>query len=140
MKDKEKQFMLFSERKNLAEEYETWVNQPLKDGTKIKDCPLSVITFMQSKGYRKLPKDSVVMSKEELNDIENKCFDNGFDKGAEIGRANASKETAEKNINDIFKICKQRFNDTKGYTCWGDIEIAIHQYAKQVGVEIKECR
>lgn len=42
--------MLFSRRKKLAEEYEEWVRQPLGDGSKIKDCPLSVITFLDSKG------------------------------------------------------------------------------------------
>ncbi len=66
--------------------------------------------------YRKLPENSIIINRsrtkgksdgivvllrEELNDIENKCFDIGFDKGAEIGRSNASKETAEKIIHDL---------------------------------------
>lgn len=50
-------YILFSERQKLANEYKEWVNTPLKDGSKIKDCPLSVITFLQGKGYLKCPNE-----------------------------------------------------------------------------------
>ena len=62
-------YMLFSQRQKLAKEYEQWVNTPLKDGSKIKDCALSVITFMQGKGFRKIPKGCVVMKKERYNEL-----------------------------------------------------------------------
>ena len=66
----DKQFMLFSKRKELAEEYEKWVNTPLEDGSKIKDCTLSVITFMQTKGYRKIPENAVVLTREEYDELK----------------------------------------------------------------------
>lgn len=92
---------------------------------------------LYEQGYRKLPKDSVVLSKEEYELLTNDLDKHDYGE-FESGYSQGSKETAEKSINDIFKICKQRFTDTKGYTCWGDIEIEIQQYAEQVGVEIKE--
>ena len=64
----DKQFMLFSKRKELAEEYEKWVNTPLEDGSKIKDCALSVITFMQIKGFCKIPENAVVLTAEQFSD------------------------------------------------------------------------
>lgn len=60
-----KKFLLFSERLKLAEEYEEWVKKPLEDGSKIKDCALSVITFMQIKGFCKIPENAVVLTREE---------------------------------------------------------------------------
>lgn len=49
--------MIFSNRVRLAEDYEKWLkinNEKLKkEGCKgrIQDCPLSVITFLDNKGY-----------------------------------------------------------------------------------------
>lgn len=63
-------YMLFSKRKELAEEYEEWVKTPLEDGSKIKDCALSVITFMQIKGYRKIPENAVVLMREEYEKLK----------------------------------------------------------------------
>lgn len=150
MKDKEKQFMLFSERKKLAEEYETWVNQPLKYG-KIKDCPLSVITFMQSKGFRKLPKNSVVLTSEEhkilvktaqgkignmkATDFLKACISSGVmveavstEEQVKQAYEKGSKETAEKFANEI-----------KAYIYENDYLIEqINKIAREFGVEIKE--
>lgn len=61
--------MLFSKRKKLADEYETWVKKPLEDGSKIKDCAFSVITFMVSKGFVKVPKDSIVITKAKYEEL-----------------------------------------------------------------------
>lgn len=77
--DKQK-FMLFSERKKLAEEYEKWINTPLDDGSKIKDCALSVITFMQIKGFCKIPEDAVVLTREENNKLCQKIGNLQYDK------------------------------------------------------------
>ena len=81
-----------------------------------------------SNGWIKPDKDSVVLLREELNNIENKCFDNGFDKGAEIGRANASKETAEK----IICLIKS-FSYDKEF-----VKIITRIISERLGVEIKE--
>ena len=45
--------MLFSKRLELEKEYYEWLeadHEELKNGEKIKDCPFSVITFLDSKG------------------------------------------------------------------------------------------
>lgn len=91
----DKQFMLFSKRKELAEEYEKWVNTPLEDGRKIKDCTLSVITFMQTKGYRKIPDGAVVLI--DKKDIQQYEWSKLVDKMGviEFGEK-ICKETAEK--------------------------------------------
>lgn len=65
--DKQK-YMLYSERKKLADEYEEWVKKPLEDGSKIKDCPLSVITFMSIKGFCKIPENAVVLTGSETTE------------------------------------------------------------------------
>ena len=62
-------YMLFSKRKELAEEYEEWVKTSLEDGSKIKDCALSVITFMQIKGFKKIPENAVVLTEEEYGNL-----------------------------------------------------------------------
>jgi hypothetical protein len=104
--DKQK-YMLYRERKKLAEEYEEWVKKPLEDGSKIKDCPLSVITFMLIKGFCKIPENAVVLKREEYNEYE-KCKDlltqyvNGEIVNEDVFSQQvddikkASKETAEK--------------------------------------------
>ena len=117
-----------------------------------------IAKYMFTQGYRKLPEDSVVLSRGELNDIENKCFDNGLDVGAEIGRANARKETAEKiclRLIEIFSTakgvcsgCALQHDKNKNPTArefqfgkYKGFEIAEHEVkelAKQFSVEIKE--
>jgi hypothetical protein len=63
--------MLYSERAKLAKEYEEWVNKPLEDGSKIKDCPLSVITFMIIQGFSKIPEGAVVLTNDEWARLRN---------------------------------------------------------------------
>lgn len=86
----DKKFMLFSERLKLAEEYEKFVNTPLEDGSKIKDCALSVITFMQTKGFRKIPEGAVVLTGEEWRNL-NKNYEI-----LKLELKEVRKETAEK--------------------------------------------
>ena len=92
-------------------------------------------------GYRKLPKNSVVLSKEEYD----KLYQKGYDDGKEFAekfykplvKAETSKETAEKFVNlpdsDILVV------DTKEY---GEIEVVsverLQELARLLGVEIKE--
>jgi hypothetical protein len=149
--DKEKQingnseYMLFSQRQKLADEYEQWVNTPLKDGSKIKDCALSVITFMQWKGYRKLPEDArvfiptddkyVLLSREEKQEYENLVKLLIYDKPIKSRvyefikdtKEQASKETVEKIYKDI-----RLFLDDK------TLAIITRYFKEILGVEIKE--
>ena len=92
--DKQK-YILFSERKKLADEYEEWVNKPLEDGSKIKDCALSVITFMSIKGFYKIPENSVLLTDDE--DIQQFEWSKMIDKmGIFKVVDKLRKETAEK--------------------------------------------
>lgn len=110
--------------------------------------------------YRKLPKDSVVISKEEYNDLKGleKKFDDYLIK--EIGATR--KETAKKILNGMYKeilsieeIHKEKqskiysFNDIDGsvvYKMSVDLNLQfceyakgfIQRHAKSLGVEIKE--
>lgn len=43
--------MLFSKRQNLADAYEEWVKRNSESEVKIKDCPLTVITFLDGEGW-----------------------------------------------------------------------------------------
>ena len=51
---------------------------------------------------------------------------------------NAVKENTEQIFNDVFNACKKRFDETKGYTCKGDIEFVLGQLAERYCVKIKE--
>lgn len=105
------EFMLFSERKELAEEYEEWVKKPLEDGSKIKDCALSVITFMKMKGFRQVNDGSVVITKSEF---ERLC-------------------RGEKTFNQVVRILVERF---VGIICKDATEIALPGgYSDMVFVE-----
>ena len=102
-------YIIFSERKKLADEYEEWVNKPLEDGSKIKDCALSVVTFMTSKGYRKIPEDSVVLTLEEYEKLQALKFDyvKGYEAGVDEGWDNAVMQTAEEFAEKFKKRCEK---------------------------------
>ena len=112
--DKQK-FMLFSERKKLAEEYEKWINTPLDDGSKIKDCALSVITFMQIKGFCKIPENAVVLTKKK--DIQQYEWSKLVDKMGviEFGEK-LCKETAEKFAEKVHNLFNRDIKDSVVYT------------------------
>ena len=83
-------------------------------------------------GYRKLPEDSVVLSREELNDLEYKAYSRGVCFASEKvfeQKEKASKETAEK----IYTKIKDSFlmNSNNRYA----LKLWIKQ---QFGLEIKE--
>ena len=160
-------YILFSERKKLADEYEEWVNKPLEDGSKIKDCALSVVTFMTSKGYRKIPEGAVVLTEEEYKKLKHgsgtleklynqypfrvlvgfnsmvfcqdrECFERLYDEIEE----RASKETAEK----FAERLKKRFEKSREYysidtgTAWsgGCIGGLINDKIDEICKEIKD--
>lgn len=73
-------------------------------------------------GYRKLPEDSVVLSKEEICEL--KCqAEEDFNKAYDLG----SKETAEKFLQLAYDRCLEKSFIKK-----------VEELAKQFGVEIKE--
>lgn len=91
-------------------------------------------------GYQKIPKDSVVLSKEEWReyvDNENEAYYRGqheaevYYKNIQIPRER--KEMAEKILKSLYDACKE---DTYGQVVV-DFTI-LENFAKQLGVEIKE--
>jgi hypothetical protein len=147
--------MFFSERKRLAEEYETWVNQPLKDGAKIKDCPLSVITFMHSKGFVKINENEIVISKEEYETKKKIVAEWGLlqqdiMQGKMVDTVAIRKETARdvyiaiialiNNAEDkLPKIFPNNSEYKKGYeNSVKHFKENIIKIAKQFGVEVEE--
>jgi hypothetical protein len=103
-------------------------------------------------GYRKHPKDSIVLSREEYErlkrvenekdrlyeiklDLENQLIEKGWTdyEGADEIEKRVSKETAEKILQPLYNACKE---DTYGQVV---VDFAIlENLAKKFGVEIKE--
>lgn len=127
-------YIIFSERKKLADEYEEWVNKPLEDGSKIKDCALSVVTFMTSKGYRKIPEDAFVLTREEYEKLQALKFDyvKGYEAGVDEGWDNAVMQTAEK----FAEMLKERYVPLDE---WDEISIgSLHYEIDEICKEIKD--
>lgn len=78
---------------------------------------------LYEQGYRKIDKDSVVLSTEELNEKQNEAWDRGI----EYGKEKASKETAEKFLQLAYDRTNDKFFIQK-----------VEELAKSFGVEIKE--
>lgn len=116
MKDKEKQIMELMKDKEFVKLVR------LIDNTR----PFYVETIalrVYEKYQPKLPEDSVVLTKEEINDIKVNYFNYGAEQGYEKGRLLGSKETAEYFIKEYGYLLSQRAKD---------------ELTKQYGVEIKE--
>lgn len=139
--------MLYSERAKLAKEYEEWVNKPLEDGSKIKDCPLSVITFMMIQGFSKNPEGSVVLTSEQYQNMKeykniaeqrkfNLDYANVELKRLEFELKQARKETAKEFAEEMLDFIH---NETfrKGYEL-KKVERKIKEIAKIKGVGVEE--
>ena len=97
----------FKERVSLAEEYEAFIKKSKKGKFKIKDCPLTVITFMVLKGYHKIKDNEVVISKEEKQKLLKEMYEQGkFDAIADLekeGKVVIGKEELESMVNAKMK-------------------------------------
>lgn len=130
-----KKYMLYSERLKLAEEYEEWAKKPLEDGSKIKDCALSVITFMQIKGYRKIPEDAVVLTREEYErqQKDNEDFDKFARSISDIRMKNGNKIATFKDLQDYIKLqVKQGSKETAekfAVMLKGSLDISVEGYS-----------
>ncbi len=138
MKDKEKQIE-FETKQAIAKEIDkVYPNAKFTNGW--------IAEVLYKLGYRKLPKDSVVLSKEELKE---KYVPKSFyelakkvneEKIEELKNQleNKGKETAEKILRTLKARCKTRFTLLGNHTCYGDIEFEIDNLAEECGVELKE--
>lgn len=62
--------MLFSKRQRLADAYEEWVKRNSESGVKIKDCPLTVITFLDGEGWFDNREQTIREIWKDLNDFD----------------------------------------------------------------------
>ena len=116
------------------------------------DVPMEIMPkvaeALYNAGYRKLPEDSVVLSKEEyevlkIKEKEKHWFETCMSvwKNAKI---DSSKETADKIFNDIIQALEERKDSVKEFygvaeSVGADVAIrAVKNLAKQFGIEIKE--
>lgn len=115
---------------------------------------ITIATWLVNAGYRKLPKDSVVLSREEYEKLKGRA-EEVFNEMTErmkaevkiakkMGIVKGSKETAEKDFSTIIKALeerKERVHSFYGVSESVGVDIAIKtvkELAKQLGVEIKE--
>ena len=123
MKDKEKQIQ------EMAKDIENTIL-----GLGIYLCNKSAEKLYNA-GYRKLPENSVVLTREEYQ----KDFSSQFNKGYKIG----GKETTNKIFNTIIQVLDERKERVKAFYGVAEsvgVDIAIRttkELAKQFGVEIK---
>lgn len=119
MKDKEKQI------EEMAKVVPEKIKDPLDNSRYIifgKSLRREIARIYYNAGYRKLPEDSFVLSREEICEL--KCQDKeDFNKAYDLG----SKETAEKIFNGLHNIVDPIMED--------DIKEMIK---REVGIEIKE--
>ena len=93
-----------------------------------------------AKGYRKIPEGSVVLSKEELNDLEYKAYSRGVClvcEKVDEQKEKARKETAKEILGKIKKKRQLNafYNDCKYAVIWFS---EIDEIAKQFSVEVEE--
>ena len=135
MKDKEKQIEEMTDEKIIEilkkriDNINPWETHALEYHKGL----LNLINRLKAES--KLPKDSVVLSREEYGSKLQDAYDNGVEFGKEWG----SKETAEKILNELHmhfsadKLCGIA-NPNKNYNS----AKVVSRLAKQFGVEIKE--
>ena len=135
MKDKEKQICVSTkkevERRNKRDKEKDELSQALlhyataeaSGGIKtLIDCEGCAFYLYKMLGYRKIPGNSVVFSREEICEL--KCqAEEDFNKAYDLG----SKETAEKFLQLAYDRCLEKSFIKK-----------VEELAEQFGVEIKE--
>ena len=133
MKDKEKQIEEMSKeifntcawRFGNPNDYKEVFNDIAEDLTKLN--------------YRKLPEDSVVLSREELNEIINQTKETEKNYYKRVVIPQERKETAEKIFVEVLDCESLKVIRDMGWeTIFNDINKEILELAKQFGVEIKE--
>lgn len=111
-------------------------NNPFVD-VQIEIMP-NVAEALYNAGYRKLPKDSVVLSMEEYERITKELVTE--QRATEIAKEyfeKMRKETAEKILNDLVKSCQYTFNIDGKPIVELDGDFVLNA-AKSYGIKIKE--
>lgn len=99
-----------------------------------KPCYKCIAESLHNDGYRKIPKNAVVLTKKEF---EFMCVDTKAVREKEVKQAR--KETAEKILNELYVQFSADYlvGLRNEYKDWKYADL-IKRYAKSVGVEIKE--
>ena len=145
-------------KNNKQEQIEEMVSIMTTSNNPFVDVPIDIMPkvaeALYNAGYRKLPKDSVVLSREEYErlkrvenekdrlyeiklDLENQLIEKGWTEyeGADEIEKRVSKETAEK----IFKMLLSKLDSNQFLSGKRIImEVDVENLAKQFDVEIKE--
>lgn len=129
MKDKEKQIIekAIDILYDLYDFYKGLTREQLENT--IKRGGYSDAVKLVKLGYRKLPENSVVLSREEYESDLTLQYDTGYEWG--------SKETAEKILRGLIKNCQFTFGVNGKPIIALDGDFALNT-AKSYGVEIKE--
>ena len=88
--------MLFSERKELSDKYEKWI----EENKAIKDCPFSVVTYLDMFGYLNPPK----RKEEKIVKYENRLTKD------DIKQALNAPSSINEVIDEYFKAVEQGMN------------------------------
>lgn len=129
MKDKENQIEEMISA--MAASNNPFVDVPIEIMPKVAEA-------LYNAGYRKLPEDSVVLSKEEYKRITKELVTE--QRATEIAKEYFEKirnETAEKILNDLVKNCQYTFNIDGKPIVELDSDFVLNA-AKSYGIEIKE--
>lgn len=133
MKGKEKQIeemakvMCGNDCEECAKESAEFYQQTLEEARNNKCLLKNCAKTLYNAGYRKLPEDSVVLSKGAYESLSSKA------KANVVNAVEIRKETAEKILQPLYDACK---DDSYGQVV---VDFAIlERLAKQFGVEIKE--
>lgn len=145
---------------NEQEQIEKMISAMAASNNPFVDVPIEIMPnvaeALYNAGYRKLPKDSVVLSREEYErlkrvenekdrlyeiklDLENQLIEKGWTdyEGADEIEKRVSKETAEKILNDLVKNCQYAFNINGKPIVELDGDFVLNS-AKSYGIKIKE--
>lgn len=147
MKDKENQIEEMV--RIMAASNNPFVDVPIEIMSKVAEA-------LYNASYRKLPEDSVVLSREEYERLkrvenekdklyeiklylENQLIEKGWTdyEGADEIEKRVSKETAENILNDLVKNCQYTFNIDGKPIVELDSDFVLNA-AKSYGIEIKE--
>lgn len=138
MKDKEKQFETdtndgYKEIEEMAKELEKDINTPMYSYHYLA-------SKLQPKGWIKLPKDKVVLSREaweEKLEASKRVIDLSHEitkthrEAIQEAKDQARKETAEKLLSELYYIARFYYGDSANVLAWAKDK------AKQIGVEVE---
>ena len=115
---------------------------------KEEPCPAikAEMEYLYNAGYRKIPENAVVLTKEEYDKLQSLKDDyvKGYEAGVDEGWDNAHKETAEKLINELltFLGSRQMFSiidgEHKTLIELNPLWKKVVELAKKNGVEVKD--